>query len=735
MYGRRKIILLFLVVLIVLGGGFYGIHRYRHSFSYQCRHFQTLVSRQIECAQHLTDEVRQCISTQTLDSLVYITSQQKDVLIYIFDVQGLVYWSDNWLVNEYVHLYTFDKWNYTRFKNAHTISQWTHAGEYNILTVIPIQYHYSHENKNLHNTFIPPFNTINDDITIVPFQDSTVTPIYDLQHHFLFSLHRRVLLDEEPTQPLENIYNTFSYHNVLNTPTEEHTITTFFSQQKYYILSVLLLIIFVIIALVSIYRTHGMRDMTLVNKFLLLIFTVIVISYTTILLFSTQHIKRHYALQQVQNLQVKSKSIQSTLQNFYYWNILLSDQNTSGLNSDLRDLSYYYQTDIHVYDLRGELIGTSIPALFDNGILSRHISPLPYFHNQLNECQTEHLGSLDYLTTYTEFYNGNFMQIGYIALPSFVSKEAMHTEVNTFLSKLIPPYLIIFIIALIVTYFLSRRITAPMHTLGEQMARYQVGQSKHIIVYDGNDEVGQLVREYNTMVTQLERSTELLAQSAQESAWRTMARQIAHEINNSLTPMKLTIQQLQRVYGTERFTDYFTKASQTLVEQIDTLARIASSFSLFAKLPQLVLTDVDIAQKLSGVVELMKNNTYNIPIRYIGPTEGVLVHTDEQQVSQVFTNIILNALQALEDTRGGNIIIVLKSESTQVTISISDNGSGIPSDIQEKIFVPNFTTKSTGTGIGLAISKNIIEGSKGTITFSSSPQGTTFYITFENKAS
>lgn len=680
-------------------------------------------------AQVLTEEVQQCICSQTIDSLFHITSRHNDILVYIFDSRDLVFWSDNWLSGEYVHLYTYDCWHYTHFKNAHTISRWTTCEGYNILTVLPIRYDYPHENTNLHNTFIPPFNTLDNDIRIVLSSDSTTTPIYDIEHHLLFSLQYQVLPDSDSTPPSDNSYNTFSYHNVLNTPSEGDNIKSLFVQQRYYLLSFLLLTIFVIIAFVSIYRTHWMRDMNLANKFLLLIFTVLVISYTTILIFSVRHIQRHYSLQQEQALLVKSKSIQSTLQNFYYWNIVLSAQHTQGLNSDLRDLSYYYQTDIHVYNLRGELIGTSVPALFESGILSKHIAPQPYFCNQLNGCQTEHLGSLNYLTTYTEFYNGNFMQIGYIALPSFVSKEAMYTEVNTFLSKLLPPYLLFFIIALIVTYFLSRRITAPMHTLGEQMSRYQVGQTKHNIYYRGNDEIGRLVQEYNNMVSQLEHSTTLLAQSAQECAWRTMARQVAHEINNSLTPMKLTIQQLQRIYDTPRFASYFKSASTTLVSQIDTLSKIAASFSLFAKLPQLVIGEVDIAQKLYEVVSLMKNNSQVIPIRYIGPAEGVFVHTDAQQISQVFTNIILNALQVLETTPDGNIIIVLKVDGTRTIISISDNGPGIPVDIQDKIFVPNFTTKSTGTGIGLAISKNIIEGSHGTITFTSSPKGTTFYIT------
>ena len=154
--------------------------------------------------------------------------------------------------------------------------------------------------------------------------------------------------------------------------------------------------------------------------------------------------------------------------------------------------------------------------------------------------------------------------------------------------------------------------------------------------------------------------------------------------------MKLTIQQLQRMRNSEKFNDYFQKTTQTLIEQINSLNKIASSFSSFAKLPQLTITTVNVAQKLSLVINLMKNNADQIPIRYIGPSDGVFARTDEQQISQVFTNLITNALQAIGDNANGNIIVILKNDTEErIQISISDNGCGIPEDIQSKIFFPN----------------------------------------------
>ena len=176
-----------------------------------------------------------------------------------------------------------------------------------------------------------------------------------------------------------------------------------------------------------------------------------------------------------------------------------------------------------------------------------------------------------------------------------------------------------------------------------------------------------------------------------------------------------------------------------LISEIDNLAHIAQSFSTFAKQPEVVTDEVDIAVKLSQVITLQRANDAHIPVRYIGADSGVMVLADQEQVAQVFVNIIRNALQALEnqpqENRTPDIIVVLNAaySEREVEISISDNGPGIPADIQPKIFQPNFTTKSNGNGLGLAISKHIVEGTGGRISFETSDKGTTFRIYFQKK--
>lgn len=197
--------------------------------------------------------------------------------------------------------------------------------------------------------------------------------------------------------------------------------------------------------------------------------------------------------------------------------------------------------------------------------------------------------------------------------------------------------------------------------------------------------------------------------------------------------MKLSVQKLQRLRGTEQFDAYFEKATAMLVSEIDNLAHIAQSFSTFAKQPDVVTTEVDIAEKLSHVITLQRANDEQIPVRYVGADSGVTVLADQEQVSQVFVNIIRNAIQALEGQADADIIVVLNAaySENEVQISISDNGPGIAEDIREKIFRPNFTTKSNGNGLGLAISRHIVEGSGGRIEFETSPKGTTFFVYFK----
>jgi len=211
-----------------------------------------------------------------------------------------------------------------------------------------------------------------------------------------------------------------------------------------------------------------------------------------------------------------------------------------------------------------------------------------------------------------------------------------------------------------------------------------------------------------------------------------MARQVAHEINNPLTPMKLTIQQLQRTKNIDddRFDDYFIKSTSMLIEQIDNLSRIAGTFSDFARMPEAKFERIDINAKLRSVVQLFANNNEHIQLDYQVSVSEIFVVADPEQMVQVFNNLLKNAIQSIPNDREGIILVSLNKTDKEINIEISDNGIGIENELSDKLFVPNFTTKSTGMGLGLAISKNIIELSGGRITFTTKVnEGTTFKVT------
>ena len=687
--------------------------------------------KQEQKALVLTNRLAETLQGHSFDSIWNLTqNSSEDCLFYIFDSRSLVYWSDNWLAGDEVRLRTYDRWYYQKFTNAHCVCRWTKAGVYNILTVIPIKYAYPFENRQLSNDFIKPFKA-SKETDISPYKADGTIEINSTDGNYLFSLTRASGVSEVQREQT-GLAESFSYRALLSTDSNTESRSKHLSRVRiYFILEISLYAIIILIGIVGLILTRGFRHMKIRTKVYYVINMLVLFASVYVFAISAVHTRQRYETQQHDLLVKKTQYIQKSLQESYFWNISLSEKNESGMNIDLRDLSFTYETDILVYDLHGNLVGSSTPALFEKGIVSKHIAPQPFFSRQTTMTQYEHIGDMHYLAAYTEFYNGNYVQIGYIAVPMFIYDDEVNEEVDRFLSKLLPSNLIVLLLSFLISFFIVRSITRPLSALSDSMKHLSLGRLGERQLYAGDDEVGQLVTRYNEMVEELERSGERLAKSEREGAWRTMARQIAHEINNPLTPMKLTIQQLQRtkkLNDSERFDEYFDKSTKLLIEQIDNLSRIAQSFSQFAKMPEVKAEKVDVAARLFSVITLFRNNQQQIPIRYIGAESGVEAMADNEQISQVFNNLIKNALQAIDNKADGDIIVILRQTENEVEISVSDNGCGIAPDIQEKIFRPNFTTKSTGAGLGLAISKNIIEGAGGTISFTTSTAGTTFII-------
>ena len=458
---------------------------------------------------------------------------------------------------------------------------------------------------------------------------------------------------------------------------------------------------------------------------------LLIISFISIFYVQVNFIQQKYKAQQITDLENKKEYVQKSLQEKYYWTQNLSQINRQLLNLDLQDLSYLFHTDIHIYDNMGVLIGSSQPLLFSKKVLSSRISPTPFFTMNKDMYQYEKIGTLNYLTAYSNFYNGDYLQIGFIAIPHFFSQAEIHKEIEDFLAIILNIYIIIISLAVIMSLFIGKQLSSPLKMLEIKLKEMRIDRRNEKIEYKFKDEIGQLVEQYNLTVEELENSARKLAQSERETAWKTMAKQVAHEINNPLTPIKLTIQQLLRMkeLKDDRFDDYFKKSTITLIEQIDNLANIASTFSNFARMPEANFKVFDITEKLNSVIQLFKNNYEQIEINYHPLENALTVYGDKEQMTQVFNNLILNAIQAIPNDRMGKITIRIQRNEHQIELEIQDNGDGIPPEAYDKLFIPNFTTKNRGMGLGLALAKNFVEHAGGSISFCSKVnEGTSFFI-------
>jgi nitrogen fixation/metabolism regulation signal transduction histidine kinase len=275
---------------------------------------------------------------------------------------------------------------------------------------------------------------------------------------------------------------------------------------------------------------------------------------------------------------------------------------------------------------------------------------------------------------------------------------------------------------------LSNWLTRPLQQLQTQIKKVTLQENNEPIDYNKTDEIGLLISSYNNMLIKLHQSAEQLSKSEREGAWKEMARQVAHEIKNPLTPMKLSIQHVERLMQTQPEEAYKQgqKIIPVLLEQIDALAHIATEFSNFAQLPAPNFERINLVSFIKNALPLYQPN-HKIDIQFNSEIDVAFVNADKDQLLRVLNNLVNNAIQAIEDDKRGEIFLSLVKENECYMVCVSDNGTGINEDVKQKIFQPNFSTKSYGTGLGLAMCKRIIEHHNGSIWFESETnKGTTF---------
>ncbi len=482
--------------------------------------------------------------------------------------------------------------------------------------------------------------------------------------------------------------------------------------------------------------TSRFKSSSFTRRIQAIIIILLLLAISAVGLTSATLVSNQFEADNVKQLQEKTQTIINELATQFTPSEMFDPTQKELVNLKLKEYAHLFSTDISLFDKKGRLFHTSEPRLYDLGLAASLVNPKAYADLRENKTSaisvSEKAGELDYQSLYTPLFNAKKELIGFVNLPSYAKKTDLVNELSGIISAFINVYVILFVISILSGLILAGYITRPLQLIKQQIANITLGKQNEKIKWQSNDEIGKLVSEYNQMLVKLEESASLLAQSERESAWREMAKQVAHEIKNPLTPMKLNLQYLQHLMknNPDDFKEKFEKASAGIIEQIDSLATIANEFSSFAKFPKTNLQAINLCEIIKNSV-LMFENHKNISIKNNIVEDDILVLGDKDQALRVFNNVLKNAVQALEEIADPKIEINLEAKLDSYTISIKDNGCGIGEDLKPNLFTPNFTTKSAGSGLGLAMVKNIMQGFDGKVWFDSElSSGTCFYLQF-----
>lgn len=398
------------------------------------------------------------------------------------------------------------------------------------------------------------------------------------------------------------------------------------------------------------------------------------------------------------------------------------------------EVSDIHKVEANIFDSKGMLLASSKPEIYNRSLFAETMEADAFYQMNVRQVSQlvhkENIRGFEYLSAYMPLFDEQHGILGYINLPYFIGQTKLNREISTYTITFVNLYLLLFALALALAYFVSKRITRPLKIIQEKISTTSLGSENEMIEWKGSDEIGQLIKQYNKMVLELESSAEKLSASEREGAWKEMARQVAHEIKNPLTPMKLNIQHLQRAWNDDhpKLQETFKKVTRILIEQIESLSRLASEFSSFAQMPTENFEEVNVHQVLLDTLTLFESSE-TARFIYDKQVKSHMIHGDKEQLGRVFNNTIKNAIQAIPDDRSGIITVNVESDNRTLKISIKDNGVGIDDETAKNVFVPRFSTKNSGMGLGMPITKKIIDNHGGKIQFKSKlNRGTTFFI-------
>lgn len=475
-------------------------------------------------------------------------------------------------------------------------------------------------------------------------------------------------------------------------------------------------------------RVININKLYLETKIRLSFLLISILICSVVIYFTVQNVNRSFRETQNDNLDKKMSQILTEMEMGY------QKKDQRPIQNLIKHLAGTYEVDINIYLKDGTLYQTANNRIYYEGWFSPYIHPLAHYEliekKQYSIKQVEKIGNLVYQSYYTSLFDENRNLIGYVHLPYFSKSLDLKKEFSNYLGSLLNISTLLLMISLLISSYIGRSLVKPLKLMIDSLARIRLGEHNKSISWSQNDEIGQLVEQYNIMLNKLEVSTELLAQSEREGAWKEMAKQVAHEIKNPLTPMKLHLQHLQMSINRDDdgLKDKVNNISKILIEQIDQLSRMAEEFSSFAKMPMAVLDTCNLYDTLHSCITLFRAQN-DLEIIFETDHKQIPVYIDNSQMQRVFTNILKNASQAAKENESCRIIVKIEVDEYNVTVSFEDNGKGIEEELKDKIFHPSFSTKNSGMGLGLAICRKIVEQVNGEITFLSEVnKGTTFFV-------
>ena len=382
-----------------------------------------------------------------------------------------------------------------------------------------------------------------------------------------------------------------------------------------------------------------------------------------------------------------------------------------------------------IYNTEGTLItNTQLPPTEGNASITESTLAILRQNPTTNYVEIMEDGQSQNRSSYSFISNKSGLAIGVLNL-SYVDDDSLSAmELQNFLSRLMQVYLFILGVAIILAYVVSRFITKSLEEISDKITQTALGTANQKIdLNPPGKELSKLINAYNDMVDQLAESAVRLAKSEREQAWREMAKQVAHEIKNPLTPMRLSVQSFEQQFDPKdpSVSKKIEEFSSTLIHQIDTLSTIASAFSNFAEMPVQ-------ESELLDVVKITRLGMDIFTEKYIvfeAPNEPLFARLDRTQLIRILTNLVKNAIQAIDEVPEPSIVVRVEKKNNKVCIRVTDNGHGITQEHIDKIFEPKFTTKTSGMGLGLAMVKNIVETYDGQIEVeSSTSKGTSFFV-------